>query len=32
MGVVFDLMGKRTREQVVDIPFSEELAKDGHGR
>jgi amino acid transporter len=30
MGVVFYLMGKRTREQVVDIPFSEELAKDGH--
>jgi amino acid transporter len=31
MGVVFYFMGKQTREQVVDIPFSEELAKDARG-
>jgi amino acid transporter len=31
MGVVFYFMGKRTREQEVDIPFEAELAQDAGG-
>jgi amino acid transporter len=31
VGVLFYVMGKRTREQAVDIPFEEELALDAHG-
>jgi amino acid transporter len=31
IGVVFYLMGERTREEPVDITFEQELAQDAHG-
>jgi amino acid transporter len=31
VGVLFYVLGERTREEPVDIPFEEELAQDAHG-
>jgi hypothetical protein len=31
MGVLFYIMGSRTRKAAVDIPFDAELEQDAHG-